>query len=313
MDDGQVDRERYYRTMYPFIADRLHVPLATHDGCVALRDCELVPRWVIKGQTIMQRKHIFADAEAVTSFCQTELPDTMQLGGAHAGYLGDREHDRTLYRQNVAPICKAFIIDIDADDYDRRDICDCKPKTVCETCWAACIWTARQVIHCLLERWLGLRHIVHFFSGRRGVHIWCTDDVAFRWTSDQRSAVMSMLDYRLMPWHHEARRELYHLFLEPAYRRYVRSNDPYTEEDVFQKLWPRMDEPISKDPSHLIALPMTIHHDTFNFRWPLMEIENGEDQPMPLRLIKRRPTTVEERDVERMTINIRALMGFKKK
>jgi hypothetical protein len=207
-----------------------------------MEQLELVPRWSGKhGEDIMVRHEIYRKPNELFSYCCTKRPHTLQMGGVFP-MLSDaesRDADRQLVKEGVTNFKSPFVIDIDMDDehYNRTDVCDCMGAQMCVVCWEVCMHSARLIVDYLLRNVFKLKRIMHFWSGRRGIHVWCFDERAFEWTKADRVNVMAVLKRRELCVH-----------LLPEHLRSL--------------LWPQFDEAVSTDPGHCTGLPLGPHHST---------------------------------------------------
>ena len=93
----------------------------------------------------------------------------------------------TLSAGVFGPEEREFVLDIDLTDYDSVRTC-CTGANICKRCWRY-MAMAVKVTDVGLREDFGFQHIAWFYSGRRGIHCWVSDESA-RTLSDQgRSAV----------------------------------------------------------------------------------------------------------------------------
>eukprot|EP00485_Elphidium_margaritaceum_P012150 CAMPEP_0202704034 /NCGR_PEP_ID=MMETSP1385-20130828/16791_1 /ASSEMBLY_ACC=CAM_ASM_000861 /TAXON_ID=933848 /ORGANISM="Elphidium margaritaceum" /LENGTH=476 /DNA_ID=CAMNT_0049361975 /DNA_START=31 /DNA_END=1461 /DNA_ORIENTATION=+ len=85
---------------------------------------------------------------------------------------------------------KELVFDIDISDYDDVRTC-CKEAGICRRCWPLMCCGIKVMDH-ILRRDFGLTHLLWVFSGRRGIHCWCSDDVVRSFDVQQRSC---LIDY----------------------------------------------------------------------------------------------------------------------
>jgi hypothetical protein len=208
---------------------------------------ELVPRWKgDDGEDIFSRYNIFRKPNDLFAYCKIKYPRTMQMGAVFPVLYPEiedgkvsRETDRQLIKDGVTSFKRPFVVDIDMDEkyYDRSGICACLGADMCAVCWDVCMHSARLIVDYLLRNVFKLRRIMHFWSGRRGIHIWCFDERAFEWTKAERVNVLAVLKRRDLCVH-----------LLPEHLR--------------QLLWPQFDEQVTTDPQHCTGLPLGPHHST---------------------------------------------------
>jgi len=150
------------------------------------------------------------------------------------------------------PVLRELVFDIDVSDYDRQ--CCANPKTACARCWryAAC---AVEVLDHLLRARLGFRKLLWVFSGRRGVHCWVMDRKAAPLGRNSRSFVLAWLAS------YDARDGT---AIDACVRWFIDifERHPRSAEEAVQALWPRLDEAVTRTPSHLIKAPFCVHPGT---------------------------------------------------
>lgn len=249
---------RYWRVVFPRLWNMVLQRMMTCDGKYRMEQIELVPRWENEyGETIMTRRFIFRSPEELIRYCKEHNPHTLQMGGVFPVLFPEledkqsREMDRELHRKGVLSLKSPFVVDIDVDDYDRSEICTCPRGHMCVVCWEVCIHSARLIVDYLLRNIFKLRRIMHFWSGRRGVHIWCFDERAFEWTKQERTNVLNVLKRRDLCLH-----------VLPEHLQSLR--------------WPRFDEAVSTDPGHCTGIPLGPHHATGAIRCLLPPLASNE-------------------------------------
>jgi len=254
----EVLRE-FYLHHFPRIWKEGLERLITCDGEFKLAQCEITPRDLKRdGKDVMNRHVFFRTPEQLFEYCLKWLPLTLQLGGIYPMLypeLDDREckdTDNALIKVGAVTPQTPFVIDCDMDDkIDRSMVCKCVNVEMCILCWDHYMHSARLIIDFLLRNICKLRKVSHFWSGRRGLHIWCSDPRAVAWTKEERANVMKIFMNRDAVVH-----------LLPI---------------ELQKLpWPKFDERVSIDPSHCIGIPLLPHHSTSCVRMMLPPLSSEE-------------------------------------
>ncbi len=200
-----------------------------------------------------------------------------------------------------------FVLDVDLDSrqqcgkynndnkYDRTGICDClHDKKICDVCWALFLNPALRILHRLLREVLGFRAIFTVFSGRRGFHIWVLDKRAVTATTIQRKAWIAALKtaWHDFDWIYEMLAPIFDA--HPVLRaRYVpltagvssiekrrRAHDAHREA-VMEALYPKLDEGVSTDATHLKKSPLAPHPETGNICSVICDVNNAKLRFVP--------------------------------
>lgn len=286
-------RSRFYSGLFSRVLDVI-ISLATCGGQFELRRREIAFRYNIDGVDTMTRNDVFNTREELMGKLIKSAPSTVMFGGIFLGSLNDprRVRERFLCTKDGCSAYGQFCIDVDMDDYHRdgirNGVCHCPKYTVCNACWAAIMEPGRAVLDYLLRTVMGFKAIFYVFSGRRGYHVWVLDRRVVTWTADQRGVVINRLQ-NLM-WDDEQVADVVYDLLWPPFEKHYFKNprQPFKcdwellegcthprdiarikRKAVFTTLYPRLDLPVSKDVTHLIKLPLVLHHSTAFFTMPL--------------------------------------------
>ena len=131
---------------------------------------------------IFSRYKSFDNAEDLKYEITRQAPIRFELGACY-------QHRPSKGHYRMSPREKEIVIDIDANDYDDVRTCACKgKKDMCVSCWLF-IESAMESIETIITGYYGLRDILWFFSGRRGVHCWISDMRA-KCVPDQERVIM---------------------------------------------------------------------------------------------------------------------------
>ena len=249
---GVGKNERYWHALFGPLLEKAILPMLTCKGKYGLEHLEMIPRWIKEdGDTIMSRYLIFnKNPKDLVLYCQSKNPQTLQLGAVFPILAPElltldpracREKDRAMMTAGVVSVKGPFKIDLDIKDYDefgaRLGVCSCQGSKMCVQCWDLCMHSARIIIDFVLRVVCKLRYIFHFWSGNRGLHVWCMDERAYEWTKAERTNVLNIIK----------RRELIEHLLP---------------EEMKHLLWPVFDEAVTCDPSHPLGIPLAPHHGT---------------------------------------------------
>ena len=235
----------FWRHHFPRIWKEGLEQFVTCGGTFKLEQCEIVPRDENKdGKTVMNRHLFFRTPEELFTYCVKWKPLTLQLGGIYPityPELDDyacKEADNQLIKVGATTTQKPFVLDFDMDEkLPRSGICQCVKTETCVLCWNYYLHSTRLIVDFLLRNVCKMRKISHFWSGRRGLHIWCHDSQAIAWSKEERTNVMKVFTNRDAVVH-----------LLPL--------------ELQQLPWPQFDVAVSVDQRHCIGLPLLPHHST---------------------------------------------------
>lgn len=88
---------------------------------------------------------------------------------------------------DFTPVQHELVFDIDISDYDDVRNC-CKETSICPKCWPF-MRIGAKILHSILTKEFGFKHLLFVFSGRRGFHCWVCDRVARNLTAEARRAI----------------------------------------------------------------------------------------------------------------------------
>jgi DNA primase catalytic subunit len=199
---------------------------------------------------------------------------------------------------------RPLILDLDLTDMDhvRKEICQCVgegKKQCCDICWNVCIeQSAIPFIRCVLEELCQFKDVLYVFSGRRGMHVHISDKRVLAWTILQRKAFMEqvfdqekaieMLTEPFERYIAPTKNQSVINFMKETYNQgfggeqtigtMIQYAEKKIENNAAKKKWklsviafalkPRFDNAFTKDMTHLIKAPYTIHQDTKKICFP---------------------------------------------
>eukprot|EP00301_Raphidiophrys_heterophryoidea_P019627 c4522_g1_i1.p1 GENE.c4522_g1_i1~~c4522_g1_i1.p1 ORF type:complete len:431 (-),score=96.65 c4522_g1_i1:1035-2285(-) len=140
----------------------------------------------IAGADVYQRYQSFENADALRDHVIKVCPAKIDIGAICN--VMPKEHRKV---REFRCETREFVVDIDMTDYDDVRTC-CNGTAICDKCWKF-LAIAMRIIHTSLTEDFGFQHVMWFFSGRRGVHCWVSDETARNLTNEQRSAVAEFL------------------------------------------------------------------------------------------------------------------------
>lgn len=275
MNVSRAGLDHYYKRIFPLVVHEL-VRMVTLNFKYEMWRVEFVPRWERDDGTVMNRSHVFRTPDELVFYCQRTLPHSMQVGGVMPGRLGSvyfsseeqdkasRARDRSDLKDGTGMAFGPLVIDIDMDDYDRKDVCPCgEQKTMCQVCYGTYIKAAR----CVVEYWMcqvfKFTSLVQVYSGKKGIHIWICCERAFHLTGDQRKAILERIQFPMYNDGHA--RYILQEYLMPIFKgcpSLSRRDPTATEEVVWSLLYPKMDMAVGTSASHLKKLPLLPHQTT---------------------------------------------------
>ena len=89
------------------------------------------------------------------------------------------------------PLQRELVFDIDMTDYDSVRRC-CSEANICSRCWVF-IAAAVKVLDRSIRDQFGYQHLLWVYSGRRGIHLWVSDQEAMELSDEERKAVANYL------------------------------------------------------------------------------------------------------------------------
>ncbi|KAJ7287392.1 hypothetical protein C8J57DRAFT_1283783 [Mycena rebaudengoi] len=174
----------FYRRLYPFksIFHWLnHEP--TPEALFVRREIA----FNLPGEVII-RYNSFSDHEEFKKQVCKLNPTRFEIGPVYSTRPKDK---KTARPGSFNPTKRELVFDIDMTDYDPVRTC-CSDADICKRCWPF-ISAAVRVLDTAIREQFGYQHLLWVYSGRRGIHLWISDDEAMGLTDDQRKSVVNWL------------------------------------------------------------------------------------------------------------------------
>ncbi|KAL1716874.1 hypothetical protein EV715DRAFT_204275 [Schizophyllum commune] len=174
----------FYKRLYPFKAifnwlnqDHIPTPLFTQREFAFTLSNDAYLRYQSFNNADDMKKQVLA-----------MNPTRFEIGPMYSA----KPRDRKLLRPgNFTPQKRELVFDIDMTDYDPVRTC-CSGADICRRCWGF-ITAAVKVIDAAIRDQYGYEHLLWVYSGRRGIHLWISDQEAMELTDDQRRAIVNWL------------------------------------------------------------------------------------------------------------------------
>lgn len=149
----------------------------------------------------LQRHLAFQDHAHLANYLQKKTPLAVHVSCSQTCH----PKRNRLHTDYVQTCSRELMFDIDGDDYNDVKVC-CGNKraqeiqNVCDACWCflAC---AVHGLNWFLKTYLGFKHVLWVFSGRRGVHAWVVDQRCTDMTNNDRKCITDRLE--LLKQHNE--------------------------------------------------------------------------------------------------------------
>lgn len=167
------------------------------------------------------RYQSFLNAEEFKKAVIQRVPIKMDIGAVYNMFPKDKH---SVEKNKFVTQERELVFDIDLTDYDDIRKCGCQGAAVCPKCWPFMNMAVKVVDTCLRDDFQ-FQHIAWFYSGRRGVHCWVSDEHARSLSNEARSAVASYMEVALGT--SESKAELIPTPIHPALQRAHEQLEPY--------------------------------------------------------------------------------------
>lgn len=200
---------------------------------------------------IYSRYNTFNNKEEFKKKIIKELPLKIDIGAIY-------EKIPESNKENI-PLKKELVFDIDVTDYNRT--C-CNSKILCER-YFLIIKSAIHILNYSLKEEFGFKKLKFIFSGGRGVHCWVSDKIAMNLNNLERSSIVNF--YNEVNNNSKFPNEYKNILIN--YLDYF-DNKP-SDNILFDSLFLKLDQNVTKDIKHLLKAPFCIHPNTHNLCVPI--------------------------------------------
>lgn len=183
--------KQYYSILFPF--DLVHAWLSYGDDKhFSKREFSFTLMNSQSEEIYMRYQSFFTKDEFKQAMCQ-RCPVKMDIGAVYNMYPKDKHSvpKDKFYTQE-----RELVFDVDLTDYDGVRKCGCQGASFCSKCWPL-MTMAMKVVNAALRDDFAFQNVAWFYSGRRGVHCWVSDQNARTLPNDARSAIASYLQIML--------------------------------------------------------------------------------------------------------------------
>lgn len=145
------------------------------------------------GEEIYIRYQSFSSEDELKEAIMKRQPHKIDIGAVfnHAPKDKNAAH-------HFAPVQRELVFDIDLTDYDEIRHCGCSGATICSKCWTF-MNMAVKTMDAGLKEDFGFDQVAWFYSGRRGVHAWVSDESARNLSNEARAAIANYFEVRSAP------------------------------------------------------------------------------------------------------------------
>ena len=265
------DKKSYYERAAPV---REICNLLTNDGECALRDVEVGARFATEDdrtnvrihrrnfvpQNAAQLRNHFTSRKTALSLEVGMILPKMPPG---LKWSVQMRRDYMKNRVDTFMVGKPLVFDWDIDTEKRTkwNGCQCPKKVVCAKCWEAWAEPARVALLRMLRYWMGFKHVVCVFSGRRGFHLWVLDQGSRDYTLEQRTSILHKIGNPVKGA--EAHQDIISL-MKPYYEKYHQHRSYGVEELMYA-----LDAAPTIQYNHFIGVPLVPHPVTGMMRVPI--------------------------------------------
>lgn len=186
------------------------------------QDREFSLLWNNSTETTQRYNTYHSASELKTDLCNRQ-PNAISIG---AVYATSPRYRSIVGKEQLLPVEKELVFDVDLKDYDDVRNCPCVgQKKCCDRCWIIAFVSA-VVLKFLLEWKFFFSHFMCTFSGSKGYHLWVLDEETMEFTDKMRQNIVEYLhpfdqDYNLLPYSCSVMDFCFENIAEPLFREFI--------------------------------------------------------------------------------------------
>ncbi|KAF9816857.1 hypothetical protein IEO21_03831 [Rhodonia placenta] len=174
----------FYRRLYPF---KSVFGWLNHDHAPSKLFTQREFAFTLQGDVYL-RYNSFDNADDLKKQICKLNPTRFEIGPMYSARPRDK---KTVRPAMFTPQLRELVFDIDMTDYDSIRTC-CSGADICKRCWVF-IAAAVRVLDKGIRDQFGYKYLLWVYSGRRGIHLWISDQEAMELTDEQRRALVGWL------------------------------------------------------------------------------------------------------------------------
>jgi DNA primase small subunit len=195
---------QYYSRLFPY--DFMHQwlsydPLGKNPQMFSRREFSFTIE-PFPGEEIYIRYQSFSSEEELKDAIMKRQPHKIDIGAVFNHPPKDKNA-----AHKFSPVQRELVFDIDLTDYDEIRNCGCSGAKICTKCWKF-MNMAVKTMDAGLKEDFGFEKVAWFYSGRRGVHAWVSDESARTLSNEARSAVANYFEVSQSPVGGEGRNDV---------------------------------------------------------------------------------------------------------
>ncbi|KAF2077565.1 hypothetical protein CYY_001106 [Polysphondylium violaceum] len=148
------------------------------------------------GTTFVTRNRSFSKLDDIKDYLKGRNPNNNSIDVAERLDIGPIYSCEPIKKSMVTdytPLYKEIVFDIDINDYNDIRVC-CSDTSLCMKCWGF-LAVAAKFVEMYMKECFGFEQLLYVFSGRRGLHVWVSDQRALSLSSEARANIIKYVKY----------------------------------------------------------------------------------------------------------------------